>query len=155
MALWGVKLQVDPARSAAYLARAEGYLHYFHGCNPLSLVYLSNMGPKGADSGAKRSVMKPYHSWFRANHPMYDGADSKYGPAPGFVVGGPNADYTGDSEPPKGEPPMKAYLDWNSRGDDARGDEAKSWEINEPQLAVQAAYAFLLAASCDTGRQRK
>jgi hypothetical protein len=150
LALWGVKLGVAPERRAAYLARAEEYLHYFHGRNPLNVVYLTNMGPKGADAGAKKSIMRIYHSWFREKTPLYDGLESKYGPAPGFVVGGPNAFYKGTAEPPKGEPPMKAFVDWNSRED---GDNA--WEINEPQLVVQAAYTFLLASTCSREAERR
>jgi hypothetical protein len=103
------------------------------------------MGPKGADAGAKKCIMRPYHSWFRGE--LYDGLNSKYGPAPGFVVGGPNIFYKGTSEPPKGEPPLKAFVDWNSRED---GENA--WEINEPQLGVQAAYTFLLASACHPSR---
>jgi hypothetical protein len=31
LALWGLKLNVHPARNLAYRARADSYLHYFHG----------------------------------------------------------------------------------------------------------------------------
>ena len=34
--------------------------------------------------------------------------------APGYLAGGPNQYYGGTITPPKGEPPMKAYKDWNT-----------------------------------------
>ncbi len=142
--LWGLKLGVDADRSRAYQDRVEGYLHYFHGCNPLNLVYLTNMGPRGANAGAKKSVMRPHHAWFQSTSPFYDGPESKYGPAPGFLVGGPNGFYKGVAEPPRREPPMKAYVDGNWRGEGSNN----WWEVNEPQVRMQAAYTLLLAATC-------
>ena len=39
-------------RMRKYRELAEEYLHYFHGRNPLSEVYLSNRGSKGANLAA-------------------------------------------------------------------------------------------------------
>ena len=79
-----------------------GYLHFIHGRNPLSLCFLSNMGQAGAD----RSVMEIYHTWFRDGSPLYDGRNSRYGPAPGYLAGGPNKFFSVDwISPPHGEPP--------------------------------------------------
>ena len=112
-------------------------LHYFHGVNPLDMVMLSNMNNRGAG----RSVDEIYHTWF------YDGTDydnvqtSLYGPAPGFVTGGPNKDFTVTTiSPPANQPPMKSYLDFNSGWPD------NSWEITEPAIYYQSSYLRLLAA---------
>ena len=96
--LWAVKLNVNTSQNAAYLAQAEEYLHYLHGRNPLDLVYLTNMGTKGANLGALASSMSMYHSWFWAGT-SYDGntGSSAVGPAPGFLVGGPNPGYAPDA----------------------------------------------------------
>ena len=126
---------------------AEEYLHYFHGRNPLSWVYLSNMGTKGANLGGDKSPMEIYHSWFGDGSSLYDGPNSTYGPAPGFVVGGPNRFYPSDpgdpnldpQSPPMGEPTQKAYRDWNT------SYPQNSWEITEPAIYYQAAYTLLLS----------
>ncbi len=64
-------------------------LHFLHGRNPLCQVYLTNMGPKGANAGAGKSIMRPFHTWFAEKSP-WSGPDS-LGPAPGLLVGGPNS----------------------------------------------------------------
>ena len=63
------------------------------------------------------------------------------GPPPGYVVGGLNAVYSGQASPPRGEPPLKAYRDFDT--DDLR---AVSWELSEPSISYQASYIRLLAA---------
>ena len=108
--------------------RALEQLHYFHGANPLATVYLSNMG----EFGAERSVQTLFHFWF--------GERSDIGVPPGFVVGGPNASYSGDAVPPAGQPPAKSYRDW------APGGSEPSWEVTEPAIYYQAAYVRLLSA---------
>ena len=72
-------------------------------------------------------------------------ANSTYGPAPGFLVGGPNQFYSGTITPPKGEPFMKAYRDWNTAWPDS------SWEVTENAIYYQAAYT-LLASQTLLGR---
>ncbi|RRB01137.1 glycoside hydrolase family 9 protein [Larkinella rosea] len=144
-ALWAmlpilsVELGVNPTKSTVYKEIAEEYLHYFHGRNPLSWTYLSNMGSRGANAGAENSVDEFYHSWFRDGSARYDGAGSQFGPPPGFVVGGPNQYYTGSASPPKNQPPMKAYRNWNTSYPEP------SWEITEPAIYNQAGYTFLVA----------
>jgi len=140
MLLWGARLDVDPARSAAYQELAEDYLHYLHGRNPLGIVYLTNMGAKGANAGAERSAMNIWSIWFRDGSPLYDDETSLYGPAPGYLSGGPNAYYSGDVTPPRGEPPMKAFVDWNGEWPE------NSWEITEPAIYYNASYVFLVSA---------
>ncbi|MEM9561960.1 MAG: glycoside hydrolase family 9 protein [Actinomycetota bacterium] len=108
--------------------RAIGHLNYFHGVNPLGLVYLSNM----RELGSERSAGALFHFWF--GH----GADLPV--PPGYVVGGPNRQYSGSTTPPAGQPPQKSYRD----GDFPEGEPA--WEITEPAIYYQATYIRLLAA---------
>ena len=130
------KYNINPANNTSYRKKAEELLHYYHGVNPLTKVYLSNMGSRGAEN----SVDEIYHTWF-ADNTDYDNAQtSLYGPAPGFVPGGPNQSYSvvGNS-PPYGQPAQKSYKDFNTDWPDA------SWEITEPAIYYQAAYIRLLA----------
>ncbi|MBD0345391.1 MAG: glycoside hydrolase family 9 protein [Coleofasciculus sp. Co-bin14] len=115
-----------------YETRALDTLHYFHGVNPLSLVYLTNMYEYGADYSANEM----WHEWFGQG--IYKNAlSSPMGPAPGYLTGGPNKQYTG-SAPIKDKPPMKVYLDSNKL-------EFSMWEITEPSIGYQSAYVKLLS----------
>ena len=116
--------------------KATELLHYFHGVNPQGMVYLSNMYNFGAD----RSANEIYHTWFN-DGTVYDNAlTSLYGPAPGFLTGGANKDFSvGSIVPPAGQPAQKSYKDWNT------GWPQNSWEITEPAIYCQAAYLRLLA----------
>lgn len=129
---------------------ALGYLHYIHGTNPQGMVYLSNMYSLGVHS----SVNEFYHSWFTNGSPQWDRVGtSTYGPAPGFLVGGPNRSYNWDinacpgnancgstpPSPPKGQPSMKAYLDFNTSW------PLNSWEVTENHNDYQVAYIRLLS----------
>lgn len=111
-------------------------IHYFHGVNPQSLVYLSNMYAVGGD----KCVNEIYHAWF-ADGSMYDNAlTSSVGPAPGYISGGPNQNYSySDLTPPFNQPIQKSYLDFNTSWPE------NSWEISEPAIYYQAAYLRLLA----------
>ena len=122
--------------SAPATERALGHLHYFHGVNPLATVYLSNM----YDHGAERSVESLFHFWFGPGTEYDVEAGSIVGVPPGYVVGGPNAMYSGSDAPPAGQPPQKSYRDWSGRGSDP------AWEITEPAIGYQAAYVRLLGA---------
>ncbi|PDS24530.1 glycoside hydrolase family 9 protein [Flavobacterium branchiophilum] len=116
--------------------RAKELMHSFHGVNPLGIVQLSNMYEFGADY----SINELYHQWF-ANGSVYDNAiTSSKGPAPGYLVGGPNKDFSVTSlSPPYGQPATKSYLDFND------GYPNNSWEVSEPAINNQAAYIRLLA----------
>ncbi len=150
-ASWGLmfllakELKLKAFEEDFHHSNAEEYLHYFHGRNPLGWVYLSNMGKKGANAGAEKSVMHLYHGWFPPQSP-YDGADSKYGPAPGFVTGGPNQYYSAKQvSPPYGEPVQKAFKDWNVDKQGLGVQSQAPWEITEPAIYYQAAYVNLLS----------
>lgn len=129
--------------SDEYKSAASGYLHYLHGANPLNMVYLTNMNNKGAENSANEM----YHSWFSNGSPTWDRVGvSTYGPAPGYVTGGPNpnfipdAPYGGTISPPQGQPVLKSYKDWNTSFPE------NSWEITEPAIYYQSAYVKLLAS---------
>jgi len=130
------KYGINSSASNSYKLRAKEHLHYFHGVNPLSLVYLSNM----SSYGAEKSANQIYHTWFADGTIWDDAATSTYGPAPGFVPGGANSTYTADTSlsPPYNQPMQKSYLDFNSIAD-------ASWEITEPGIYYQATYVRLLA----------
>ncbi|MFH1812319.1 MAG: glycoside hydrolase family 9 protein [Pseudomonadota bacterium] len=123
----------------SYRDRALGIVHYFHGVNPLGLVYLSNM----SSLGAERSASEIYHSWFRDGSRWDSALTSECGPPPGFVSGGPNASNSVPRNPPAGQPLQKSYLDFNTGWPD------NSWEITEPGIYYQAAYIKLLAGFVD------
>ncbi|MEK7474757.1 MAG: glycoside hydrolase family 9 protein [Candidatus Coatesbacteria bacterium] len=162
--IWAIRLGVNPTMHVAYRARAAEYLHYLHGRNPLNLVYLSNMGsqerpltapmapsgPRGANAGVGKSVTAFFHGWFCDKCPLYNGAGSTWGPAPGFLTGGPNMFYKPDRNPdghldhdivpPQNQPPMKSYLDWGA------GWPENSWEVTENGIYYEASYILLAAA---------
>jgi len=137
--------------SAAEIADAgAAYLHYLHGANPLGKAYLSNM----AAHGAENSVDQFFHSWFADGSPWDSVRDSQYGPAPGFLVGGPNnTQYDWDERcpgisplcgpsrpaPPYGQPGQKAYKDFND------GWPLNTWSVTENSNGYQTAYIRLLA----------
>lgn len=129
-------LKAGLGNAASLTRKAAEQVHYFHGVNPQGLVYLSNMYGIGGD----RCVNEIYHAWFN-DGTVYDNAlTSPNGPAPGYVVGGPNADYSiSGQSPPFGQPRQKSYLDFNT------GWPTNSWEITEPAIYYQAAYIRLLA----------
>ena len=145
----------NPSKADLGIEAAEEYLHYIHGVNPMGLMYLSNMYDYGGDN----CVNQFYHSWF------YEGTDydeygvSLYGPAPGFLTGGANPQYTIDGCCPSGcgssennakcdftgkdnllnQPDQKSYLDFNS------GWPSNSWEVTENSNGYQTEYIRLLS----------
>ena len=126
-------------------ARALGTLNWFHGVNPLGLVYLSNM----AGYGATRSATSIFHTWFWRTSKWSTAGVSECGPAPGYVPGGPNASAAqggvpASLSPPSGQPPQKSYKDWND-------DRQAAWAISEPSISYQAAYIRLLSAFAAAG----
>lgn len=135
---------------------AAGYIHYIHGRNPLSMCYLTNMNQYGAD----KSVTRLYHWWFKHGCRRWGAVgESTHGPAPGFLVGGPNPAYDWDGCCPKNcgsdannalcfdvdvsvlknQPPQKAYLDMNN------GWPLNSWAISENSGGYQVQYLRLLS----------
>jgi hypothetical protein len=148
-----VTFAVDATQNAAAMRAAERYVHYVHGVNPLQLVYLSNM------PGAAKGVTRFFHTWF-AHGSQWDAVGvSKYGPPPGYLVGGPNPGYTWDSccpsgcgssannmmcgtavlSPPAGQPDQKSYLDFNGNW------PLDSWQISEPDDGYQAQWVRLVS----------
>jgi endoglucanase len=136
--------------SAAAMNAGSHYLHYLHGVNPLGKVYLSNM----AGFGAENSVDQFFHSWFADGSARWDSVRaSTYGPAPGFLVGGPNPHYNWESRcpgvnpacgsappsPPFGQPAQKSYVDFNTSW------PLNSWEVTENSDGYQTDYIRLLS----------
>jgi hypothetical protein len=142
---------LDATASADASRGALRYVHYMNGVNPLSLVYLSNMG----DHGASKSITRFYHSWFGHGSDWDAWGVSKYGPPPGYLVGGPNPSYAWDGccpsgcsgfscgsappAPPSGQPDQKAYKDFNDNW------PLDSWSISEPDDGYQAKWVRLLS----------
>jgi len=131
---------IAPDQAPDYQTRAVEILHYFHGVNPFTMVYLSNM----YGYGASRSANEIYHAWFWHGSRWDDALSSECGPAPGFVPGGPNAGAAQAGvpttlAPPTGQPPQKSYRDWNV------GWPESSWAITEPAIYYQASYIRLLS----------
>ena len=140
--LMAIALDINPRNHRAYRELAAGYLHFIHGRNPLSLCFLTNMEHAGAD----RCPTELYHAWFHDGSPLYDGKRSRFGPAPGYLVGGPNKFFSVDwISPPHGEPAMKAFRDWNTSWNAERKANECSWEVTEPAIYYQAAYTLLLS----------
>lgn len=134
------KYNINPSSASDYKMKSEELLHYFHGVNPLGIVYLSNMYTEGGD----RCINEIYHTWFNNGTDWDNALTSLYGPASGYVVGGPNSSFSvGSISPPSGQPNQKSYLDFND------GFPNNSWELSEPAIYYQAAYIRLLANMVD------
>ncbi|MBK8807860.1 MAG: glycoside hydrolase family 9 protein [Bacteroidales bacterium] len=152
----------NPSRNSDIPNNSEGYIHYLHGTNPLNKCYLSNM----AAYGAENSVSEFYHTWFTENSPKWDNTiTSTYGPAPGFLVGGPNPSFDWDGccntntcgsaanyakcfetsiEPPKNQPAQKSYKDFNNNW------PLGSWSVTENSCGYQVGYLRLLSKFVST-----
>jgi len=149
-----IKADIGTRPKTDYLNAAAGYIHYIHGVNPLGKAYLSNMSSYGAEN----SVTQFYHAWFKDGSKWDEVGRSKYGPAPGFLVGGPNDSYERDEcckttcggygakmcklpikSPPAGQPPAKSYTDFNE------GWPINSWSVTENSNSYQIAYIRLLS----------
>ena len=116
--------------------RAGDMLHSFHGVNPLSAVYLSNMDHLGAE----RSMRSIWHARYPHGTPF------EKNPPPGYVVGGASQQFKGkDGDKPgliewvREQPRGKAYADFNL------GWPHNSWELSEPGIYYQARYIRLLS----------
>jgi len=98
-----------------------------------------------------------YHTWFSEDSKWSITTDSTPGPPPGYLPGGPNADYTRTGQQcshlgrcqnfnvPAGTPPAKRYAETNL------GWPVNSWEITENMNAYQLAYLRLLSKFVDLG----
>ncbi len=128
-----ITYNIDTARNEKYFNRAISILHYFHGVNPLGIVYLSNMYKYGAEI----CTDKIWHDWF-GHGTKWDG-----NPPPGYVPGGPNFWYDGSRKDISTQPPQKCYLNWNN------STPENSWEITEPAIYYQASYVKLLSKFID------
>jgi endoglucanase len=152
----------DPKSSETPLAAAMEYAHYLHGVNPLGLVYLTNMAP----AGASHSAATMFHAWFAYGTRWQRVTEQLPGPPPGFLVGGPNPQFSIDAcctapagspayrcygattfslcqrnfAPPLAQPPAKSFLQFNDPW------PANSWAVTEPSLYYQSYYVRLLAA---------
>jgi hypothetical protein len=130
--------------------------------NPLGLVYLTNM----ALAGASHSAATMFHTWFAYGTRWQQVTGQLPGPPPGFLVGGPNPQFSPDAccrapegspayrcygaktfslcqrnfVPPVAQPPAKSYLQFNDPW------PANSWAISEPSLNYQSYYIRLLAS---------
>jgi hypothetical protein len=143
------------------------FFHYLHGQNAMSMTYLTNT----AALGGEHSSWQVYHAWFgdsnnnysltqylgkpagivEPHYPYFAGTDnhgindnkiSVLGPAPGFLLGGPNKDYSGDATPPLGAVGYnRFYRDWS----DQTVWTARTWEITENSISYQSAYVALAA----------
>ena len=133
-----IDYNINASNHANYQNKLSDQVHYFHGVNPLDLVYLTNMNSLGAEN----SVNEMYHNWF-ADGTIYDNAlNSPSGPPPGYVSGGANSSFSVlNIAPPAGQPQQKSYLDFNSGWPD------NSWEVSEPAIYYQAAYVRMLSNS--------
>lgn len=145
--------ELNPGNNNLIEEITTDYVHYIHGRNPVGRCYLSNM----RHSGASLSVNSLYHNWFTDGHPEWDDVrTSIYGPAPGFLAGGANPNFSLDNccvsntcgslnslcinlQPPLLQPTQKAFLDWNT------GWPQNSWQITEPAIYYQSAYLFMMA----------
>ena len=89
-----VSHKLDAASNADMTRAASRFVHYIHGTNPLSMVYLTNMYSHGAENCANEM----FHTWFADGSATWDRAGmSTYGPPPGYLTGGPNPSYDWDS----------------------------------------------------------
>jgi hypothetical protein len=148
--------KLDASSNADMTRAASRYLHYLHGTNPLSIVYLTNM----YDHGAENCANEMFHTWFADGSALWDRVGtSTYGPPPGYLTGGPNPSYDWDGccpsgcgstannavctsepiSPPKSQPPQKSYKDFNT------GWPLDSWSVTEPDDGYQTAYIRLLS----------
>jgi subtilisin family serine protease len=149
---------INTSNDAVMRNSIDDFVHYIHGVNPVGYSYLTNM----SEFGASKSINTVYHGWFEDGSLEWDDVrSSSYGPAPGFLTGGPNSGWgldgccTGSCSgnalcvnqmPPNGQPQLKSYHDWNT------GWPQNSWSVTEPAIYYQAAYLNLLSSRVNTAQ---
>ncbi len=155
-----ITFDIDNSKLTDARIASEKYLHYLHGVNPFNMTYLSNMYKYGGNN----CVNEFYHTWFTNGSPDWDRVGvSAYGPAPGFLTGGPNPSYDWDGccpgscgssnnnalctsesiSPPKDQPKQKSYKDFNTSW------PLNSWSVTENSCGYQANYIRLLSKFAD------
>ncbi len=153
-----LEYNLNANRNLDAINASENYIHYIHGVNPMNLVYLSNM----YDHNAENCVNEFYHTWFTDKSALWDRVGvSTFGPAPGFLTGGPNSGYDVDAccssscggagntalctsediTPPKDQPEQKSYKDFNTNW------PLNSWSVTENSCGYQINYIRLLSKS--------
>jgi len=147
MLLYGLSSPND-AIAQTYLDAALGYLHYIHGVNPFSLVFLTNM----SRFGAEKSINEMYHLWFRHDS-QWDNVQDSSGPPPGYLVGGAMEEYEESkvyvdgvaqtSHLVKNQPILKSFAFDNS--------VKASYKLLENSITYQAAYVRLLSKFVPSG----
>jgi endoglucanase len=135
-------LHTNKAQHTLYQNAAASILHYMHGTNPIGIVYMSNMNKFGAE----KSITQFYHNWYMEGSKWDQVGVSEVGPPSGYFGSGPNAKYTVNMFP-KGEPPQKAFKDWNTAWNGANNESA--YEITEAGIYYQAAYIRVLSKFCN------
>ncbi len=153
-----VRYGVNTGNNDKYIQRAKNLLHHFHGVNPLSMAYLTNMKESSMIKyGAEFSVSEIFHTWFEEGTEYDNSIANTFGPAPGFLPGGPNSRY--DNSLPyrvklgntlydgeiRNQPNEKAFTVENLGWDEELQQITNSWQLNEPGIYYQAAYIKLLA----------
>lgn len=155
-----IQYNIEASLNSESRQAAVEFIHYIHGRNPLNMTYLSNM----YKYGGKNCVNEFYHSWFSNNSARWDRVGkSTFGPAPGFLTGGPNPSYNWDGccpsgcgsasnnamcfsesiEPPKNQPNQKSYKDFNTSW------PLNSWSVTENSCGYQMNYIRLLSKFVD------
>jgi hypothetical protein len=95
-------------------------------------------------AGGDNCANEIYHAWFNNGTDWDNVLTSTKGPAPGYVLGGPNKDFSVAAiAPPYGQPAQKAYKEWNTAWNGSYNEN--SWEITEPAIYYQGSYIALLA----------
>ncbi len=152
-----VSFQVGTPDATEVRNAALRYINYINGVNPQGMVYLSNMYALGVHS----SVNEFYHTWFTNGSALWDRVGtSTYGPAPGYLVGGPNPSYNWDANcdsnspnagcgstppnPPTGQPAQKSYKDFNTSW------PLNSWSVTENSDGYQSNFVRLLSKFVNT-----
>ena len=103
---------------------------YLHGCNPLSLAYLTNVG--ASEFGGDRYLDVFYHG----------DENMENTPPPACIPGGPNGGFTGTSPLlPPNSPALKRF--------DPSKQAAPEYQYFEGQIKMQSAYIYMMTSIMD------
>ncbi len=151
----------NSSKSKVYKKRALNILHGFHGVNALQMSYLTNMGSSSRIRwGAESSANALFHTMFKDGSD-FDNAQENNGPAPGYVVGGPNSQWTSLVNNPdpynvqigttvynskmKDQPKDKLYTENLDAYDESLSQLTFPYALTENSITYQSAYVKLLA----------